>query len=80
VTHRNLIPLGDKLLAFFEAHPHEWLSLEDVMTKFEAKEYLARQALGDCTFSSKVERVSVWRLKQPDQGVSEQVSAEVSKS
>lgn len=65
-----------KLRAFFAANPDEWLSVDDVMTKFGTTYWSARKSLSEC----KAVRISVYHAAPHQKQVSNQVSEEVSKT
>jgi hypothetical protein len=64
-----------RIQAYFEAHPDEWLSEEDIGKKFGLSPSAVRCALCRANKPPTIERISVYRLKP----VSGQVSNTVSK-
>ncbi len=72
---RVAVRAAERLRQFFDNNPHEWLSIEDTMAKFNIPRSTATHALAEFTKTGVAERVSVYRLRL----VSDQVSAEVSK-
>lgn len=77
---RTYVTLPERLRQYFVDNPHDWLSIEDVMVKYDVSHESAAHMLSACTKDGTVERVSVYRtVAAQTESVSEQVSAEVSK-
>lgn len=66
--------LLSRLQDYFTRNPDDWLSLEDVMTKFKCGKASARKAIGKCTADGKARRISVYAAVVPASEVSSEVS------
>lgn len=56
---------GDVLAQWFRENPDEYLTVEDMATKFEITELAVHRAITRARSTIGIERVSVYRLARP---------------
>lgn len=56
---------GDVIAQWLRAHPDEYLTIEDMETKFDLTELAVRRAITRARSVIGIERVSVYRLARP---------------